>query len=313
MTAAECGTMLPAGQGPATETDGLWITKGMARVPPDPEEDELTYGAYLRVGELLALQRPRSRPPHPEELHFIVVHQALELWMKLLLHDLERIIALLDGDAFARALALLGRANQIMASGLDQMRSLHTLPPWDLQRFRSYLGTASGSQSQQFRELELLSGLREAAYLKALEVEHGGTLPASLARRLGQRSLQAAHADAGGRLGLDRVERWADFYQDPGDRVDFYLVCEALVDYDERWGRWRHEHVALVERTLGDHARGTGGMALTYLRRTTRYRFFPLLWALRDELVVRGGGELVGRPEDRLDGGPDDRSGGEVR
>jgi tryptophan 2,3-dioxygenase len=278
-------------------------------VLPGQEGEELTYGSYLRVDELLALQRPRSRPPHPEELHFIIVHQALELWMKLLLHDLERIIALLDADRFTRALALLGRANQVMANGLDQMRSLHTLPPWDLQQFRSYLGTASGSQSQQFRELELLSGLRDPAYLKALEVEHGGSLPAPLAARLEQRSLAEAHADAGGRLGLDRVARWADLYQDPGEHVDFYLVCEALVDYDERWARWRHEHVALVERALGDHARGTGGMALSYLRRTTRYRFFPLLWALRDELVVRGGGELVGRP----DGRPDDRSGGEVR
>ena len=83
---------------------------------------------------------------------------------------------------------------------------------------------------------------------------------------------------------------------DPGRRSDFYLVCEALVDYDERWARWRQEHVALVQRTLGDHARGTGGMAIAYLQRTTRYRFFPALWALRDELVVRGGGQLVGKP-----------------
>ncbi|HZA80001.1 MAG TPA: tryptophan 2,3-dioxygenase family protein, partial [Actinomycetes bacterium] len=89
---------------------------------------------------------------------------------------------------------------------------------------------------------------------------------------------------------------WADFYMDPGPRTDFYLVCEALVDYDERFTRWRQEHVALVQRTLGDHARGTGGMAIAYLQRTTRYRFFPVLWALRDELVVRGGGQLVGRP-----------------
>ena len=74
-------------------------------------------------------------------------------------------------------------------------------------------------------------------------------------------------------------------------------MCEALVDYDTTWTRWRQEHIALVERTLGLHARGTGGMALHYLEHTVRYRFFPGLWALRDELVVRGGGELIGRPE----------------
>jgi tryptophan 2,3-dioxygenase len=260
------------------------------------DTDELTYGGYLRVPELLALQRPRSRPPHPEELHFIVVHQALELWMKLLLHDLGRIVELLDADGFARALALLGRVNHTLDHALDQMRSLHTLPPWDLQQFRSYLGTASGSQSVQFRELELRSGLREPAYLKALEIEYGGALPEPLATRLAERSLADAHADAAARLGITDLTTWADFYVDPGPRTDFYLVCEALVDYDERWLRWRQEHVALVQRTLGDHARGTGGMAIAYLQRTTRYRFFPVLWACRDELVVRGGGQLVGRP-----------------
>jgi len=258
------------------------------------QEEELTYGRYLRLDELLALQQPRSDPPHSEELHFIVVHQAIELWMKLALHDLERVIGFLDAGAWPRALALLNRVNANIATGIDQMRSLQTLPPWDLQQFRSYLGTASGSQSVQFRELELLSGLRDPAYLKALDIEHGGAgLPGRLTRRLGQRSLAEAHAGAAVRLG---IADWAGFYADPGQRTDFYLVCEALVDYDARWARWRQEHVALVERTLGTHARGTGGMAVTYLQRSLRYRFFPALWALRDELVVRGGGQLVGRP-----------------
>jgi tryptophan 2,3-dioxygenase len=261
------------------------------------DTDELTYGSYLRVPELLALQQPRSQPPHPEELHFIVVHQALELWMKLLQHDLGRIVALVDADDFGRALHLLGRVNHTLEHALDQTRSLHSLPPWDLQQFRSYLGTASGSQSVQFRELELRSGLRDPAYLKALEIEAGGGLPEPLARRRGERALAEAREGAGARLGITDVGSWADFYMDPGPRTDFYLVCEALVDYDERWIRWRQEHVALVQRTLGDHARGTGGMAIAYLQRTTRYRFFPVLWALRDELVVRGGGQLVGRPE----------------
>src|ERR687890_565295 len=89
--------------------------------------DELTYGSYLRVPELLALQQPRSQPAHPEELHFIVVHQALELWMKLLQHDLGRIVAFLDADEFARTLALLGRVNHTVGHALEQMRSLHTL------------------------------------------------------------------------------------------------------------------------------------------------------------------------------------------
>jgi tryptophan 2,3-dioxygenase len=265
------------------------------------DTDELTYGSYLRVPALLSLQQPRSRPPHPEELHFIVVHQALELWLKLLLHDLGRIVEFLDADDFPRTQALLGRVNHTLSHALEQMRSLHTLAAWDLHQFRSYLGTASGSQSVQFRELELRSGLRDPAYLKALEIEYGGELPEPLAARLAERSLAEAHAGAAARLGVHDTASWADFYIDPGPRADFYLVCEALVDYDERFTRWRQEHVALVQRTLGDHARGTGGMAIAYLQRTTRYRFFPALWALRDELVVRGGGQLVGRPRPEPD------------
>ena len=215
--------------------------------------------------------------------------------MKLLLHDLGRIVALLDADAFGRAQALLGRVNRTLEHALDQMRSLHTLPPGTCTSSAATWGRP-GSQSVQFRELELRSGLREPAYLKALEIEHAGALPEPLAAGLAERSLADAHADAAARLGITDLRTWADFYVDPGPRTDFYLVCEALVDYDERWIRWRQEHVALVQRTLGDHARGTGGMAIAYLQRTTRYRFFPVLWALRDELVVRGGGELVGRP-----------------
>lgn len=266
-----------------------------ARTAPDdrPEaEPELTYATYLRIDDLLSLQRLRSNPPHPEELHFIVVHQALELWFKLLLCDLERVIAAMDDDAWTGAVVLLRRVNDVMETGLDQMRSLHAMPPWSLQQFRSYLGTASGLQSVQFREMELLSGLRDATYLRSLEAFSGGQLAPRLVRRRDARSVADALADAGARL---QITDWAAFYAEPGDLGAFFLLCEALVDYDERWLRWRHEHVALVERTLGARTRGTAGTAIAYLERTTRYRFFPVLWELRNDLSVLGGGTLVGR------------------
>jgi len=253
-------------------------------------EDDLTYLTYLHVPELLALQHHRSDPPHPEELHFIIVHQSLELWFKLLLHDLERIIGALDADDWSGVLVLLRRVNDVMAFGLDQMRSLHDMPPWSLQEFRSYLGTASGIQSVQFRELEVLSGVRDEQYLKGLEVLSDDGIPPAVTKRLGQRSLAEAHAHAAARLG---ITDWAGFYADPGPNGVFYVVCESLVDYDERWIRWRNEHVTLVERTLGPRTRGTAGTAISYLQRTTRYRYFPQLWELRNDLSVRGGGELV--------------------
>lgn len=254
------------------------------------DDEPLTYATYLRIPELLRLQRLRSTPPHPEELHFIVVHQALELWFKLLLHDLERVLAHLDQDDWPSALILLRRVNDVMVTGLDQMRSLQDMPPWSLQQFRSYLGTASGLQSIQFRELELLSGLREPGYLKALETFSGGTLPQVLVERRDGRSLADALTDAAARLG---ITDWADFYTNPREQGVFYVLCEALVDYDERWVRWRQEHINLVERSLGARIRGTAGTAIRYLERTARYRFFPQLWDLRNDLSVRGGGELV--------------------
>lgn len=252
--------------------------------------EELTYRSYLKLDDLLSLQLPRSDPPHPEELHFIVVHQALELWFKLLLHDLERTIRAIDGDDWPGALVLLRRINDVMSSGLDQMRSLQDMPPWSFHEFRTYLGTASGLQSMQFRELELLSGLRDEAHLKALETFSGGELPPRLRDRLAQRSLAEAHRDAAARLGIDD---WASFYQDPGEHGTFYVLCESLVDYEERWLRWRNEHVTLVERSIGRRARGTAGTAISYLKRTVDFRYFPELWDLRNELSARGGGELI--------------------
>jgi tryptophan 2,3-dioxygenase len=170
------------------------------------------------------------------------------------------------------------------------MRSLNAMPPWSLQQFRSYLGTASGLQSVQFRELELLSGLRDPSYLKALETFTGGALPPVLTARLTQRSLAEAFAVAAERVG---ITDWADFYTDAGEHGVFWVLCEALVDYDERWVRWRNEHILLVERSLGARTRGTAGTAIRYLERTRHYRYFPQLWEVRNTLSVRGGGELV--------------------
>ncbi|MGI8574784.1 MAG: tryptophan 2,3-dioxygenase family protein [Egibacteraceae bacterium] len=252
--------------------------------------ETLTYAGYLGLDELLSLQRPRSEPEHPEELHFIVVHQALELWFKLLLHDLGRVVATIDADDWTGALVLLRRVNAVMETGLDQMRSLHDMPPSSFHEFRSYLGEASGLQSVQFRELEVLSGLRDPIYLATLRAFGDGQLPAPITRRLEQRSLAEAHAEAAERVG---IRDWAGFYADPSDGA-FYLLCETLVDYDERWIRWRQEHITLVERSLGARTRGTAGTAITYLERTVRYRFFPHMWELRHDLSVRGGGELVG-------------------
>jgi len=246
------------------------------------EGDELTYQSYLRVADLLTLQTLRSDPPHPEELHFIVVHQAMELWFKLLLADLERTIGALDAEDWNLVLLLLHRHRDVMGHLTVQLRGLEDMAPASFHEFRSYLGTASGLQSVQFRELELLSGLRDPGYLQGLEATYGGRLLVELAGRLRQRRLADAHRDAAGRLG---VTDWGAFYGGDGARSPLYPVTEALVDYDAAWIRWRQDHVLVVQRAIGARARGTGGTALGYLRRTERFRFFPHQWEARDAVA----------------------------
>jgi tryptophan 2,3-dioxygenase len=256
-----------------------------------PEDAGVTYQSYLRLPELLELQHPLSEPGDPEELHFIVAHQATELWFKLVLHHLERVVCALDAADAMGAVLLMRRINHALSICVEHMRSLQDMPPSSFQRFRGGLGAASGLHSVQFRELELLSGLRTPEHLAFLERLAGGSLPASLAARLRQRSLPEAHRDAARELGIGE---WAGFYAQPGEHAGFYVLCELLVDYDVWWTRWRQEHVVAVERMIGARTRGTAGTsAVSLLERTAGHRYFPYLWEARDALFLRGGGESI--------------------
>jgi tryptophan 2,3-dioxygenase len=133
---------------------------------------ELTYGSYLALDELLSLQRPRSAPEHPDELLFIVVHQASELWFKEILHELDGLIGALERREAEFALFRMGRLNALMRIVSAQLAALETLPPQHFAEFRRHLGTSSGSQSVQFRAIEAASGLREPHFMAMLE-EHG--------------------------------------------------------------------------------------------------------------------------------------------
>ncbi|MFH0245759.1 tryptophan 2,3-dioxygenase family protein [Streptomyces sp. HK10] len=246
----------------------------------------LTYDDYLGLTTLLGLQRPLST--HPDELHFIVVHQSTELWFKLLAHDLRRIVGLLDADRLPEACTVMRRVNGAMTALLAQMRSLRDLPPHSFHAFRGLLGGASGFQSGQFRELEVCSGLRDEGYLRDLRAVCGGALPGAVVRSLGQRSVAEAHRDAARRAGLGD---WSALYTEERAATTLYVLSEQLMDYDELWLRWRTEHVALVRRVIGGSTRGTGGTAIDYLERTLRHRFFPYLWESRDTLAAAPAGE----------------------
>lgn len=254
-------------------------------------DDEVTYLSYLKVPELLELQRPMSDPVHPDELQFIVVHQASELWFKLMLQDLDRVILALEADDFFTVCRVMRRVNNVVDLVVGGIRALDDLPPWSLHEFRGFLGTASGLQSVQFRELELLAGLRDGGHRKILErVSDDEELSAVLRRRLDQTSVAEAHQAAARRAG---IESWEDVYVHAEQHADLYFATEALMDFDRGFVRWRRAHVGMIEGILGPQTRGTAGMALSYLIRTVDYRFFPYLWDVRHDLAVRGGGELV--------------------
>lgn len=237
--------------------------------------NELNYGSYLALDELLSLQHPRSTPEHPDELLFIVVHQASELWFKAILHDLDGLIASLESREAGQALWHLQRINGLVRIVSAQLSSLETLPPQHFAQFRQYLGTSSGSQSVQFRAIEAASGLRDPHFMHALEER--GDVPELVRRALARPTLQ----DLFLRLVEANGTTLEDLYLGPGPTTLFF-VAEALLEYEQHFAQWRFTHVQLVERILGPQTGGTGGtLGSRYLMRTIDQRFFPRLWAVR--------------------------------
>jgi tryptophan 2,3-dioxygenase len=239
--------------------------------------DEVTYPSYLALDELLALQRPRSSPEHPDELLFIIVHQASELWFKLIIHELEALISLLQGNDTLGALTSVRRVNALVHIVTAQLSALETLPPQRFAQFRGYLGTSSGSQSVQFRTIEAMSGMRDEHFLRVLK-QHGEIAP-TLQTALSRPTLQdlfdkllAAHS-----VTLEQV------YAEPNQRP-LQMLAEGLLEYEQGFAMWRFLHVQLVERIIGPATSGTGGtLGSRYLQKTVSQRFFPKLWEVRSK------------------------------
>ena len=237
--------------------------------------DEVTYGSYLALDELLRLQRARSQPEHPDELLFIVVHQSSELWFKVLLRDLETLAQALERAEGGLALWQLQRINGLMRIVSAQLSSLALLPPQHFAEFRANLGTSSGSQSIQFRAVEAASGLREPWFLELLR-EQGGVSPA-IQRWLDRPTLQDMFLRFLEKSGTSLEQ----LYLGPGPSLPFF-IAEELLEYEMEFGQWRFKHAQLVERMLGPGTTGTGGSAgASMLHRTTSIRFFPKLAEVR--------------------------------
>ena len=237
--------------------------------------DEVTYPSYLSLDELLSLQRPRTRPEHPDELLFIVVHQSSELWFKVILHDLDTLANALERGEAGLALWQLQRVNGLMRIVSAQLSSLALLPPQHFAAFRTNLGTSSGAQSVQFRAIVAASGLRDDWFIKL--VRDQGPVAPGIQRWLDRPPLQEIFLEFLRKDGISLE----DLYLGPGPRLHFF-IAEALLEYEMEFGQWRFQHAQLVERMLGPGTTGTGGSAgAAFLHRTVDIRFFPKLAEIR--------------------------------
>ncbi len=288
------------------QTESVVETKTTnAGTPIVPQGEQLTYSSYLKVPELLKLQHSQSSPQHHDELLFIIVHQTYELWFKELLHDLDAVVRNLRAagtnpnsrDGVYEAARLLRRCTEITRVLVEQFTILETMLPTHFMAFRGKLEPASGFQSEQFRELEFLCGLKDEKMLRY----HRPTPEAHalLERRLREPSLHDvffAALKAIGKLHVDdsatererfdaRARAVLSLYQDERSHRDWIDVCERLTEFDELVVSWRLRHIQLVERVIGVRM-GTGGSAgSSYLKLTLDKKFFPELWEARTLLT----------------------------
>jgi tryptophan 2,3-dioxygenase len=271
-------------------------------------DDQIRYGSYLCIPQLLELQRPLTK--EHDEMQFIVVHQAYELWFRLILHELDGVMALLepknpkgraDDDALGEARRLLDRVAKIQDVLLQHLPVVETMRPADFLRFRDVLKPASGFQSVQFREIEFLAGLKDQALFERCDADPKSM--ASLKARLDGPTLRERFAAAARSRGFDvqvaaegaveyqlSVRELCRLYQTPTPDAVLCALAEAFCDFDERLIVWRSRHISMVERVIGGKigtgyaATGAGYEGVRYLATTLRKRAFPELWDVRTQL-----------------------------
>jgi tryptophan 2,3-dioxygenase len=274
---------------------GEW---GGAEIQFGEQGARLTYGSYLRLGQLLDAQHLESQvdggSPAHDELLFITIHQVYELWFQQLLHEATAARdAMLSGgtdqDRLWWAQHLLQRMHVIERVLVHQVDVLETMTPQDFLQFRQALAPASGFQSVQFRELEFLSGAKDPSFVERFK----GLTDAErqrLHRRLGEPTLWDAFLHVLESRGLpvgDDEQVTASVRRAAHDRStygDVWALAEALLQHDELAAAWRARHVVMVERMIGTRT-GTGGSSgAGYLRSRLDLRYYPLLWELRSVL-----------------------------
>ncbi|HEU4409215.1 MAG TPA: tryptophan 2,3-dioxygenase family protein [Polyangiaceae bacterium] len=262
---------------------------------------DMAYADYLELDRLLSSQTLRSSPPHHDELLFIIQHQTSELWMKLLIHELDAARAFVRADRLEPSFKIFARVGHIQRTLFEQWSVLETLTPNEYVEFRGALGRSSGFQSHQYRTVEFLLGNKDPNAL--LPFRHQPEVHGRLEALLREPSIYDEFLRHLARRGLpvpaDRVERdfsepyersegvvavFRTIYENTAQWWDGYEMAEKLVDVEERFLLWRYRHMKTVERIIG-HKRGTGGSSgVSFLRRALELTLFPELWDVRTEL-----------------------------
>jgi tryptophan 2,3-dioxygenase len=259
----------------------------------------MSYADYLGLDQILSAQHPLS--PNHNEMLFIIQHQTSELWIKLMLHELQAVRTHIRAGDLPPAFKMLARVARIMDQLVHAWDVLATMTPPEYSAIRPYLASSSGFQSFQYRELEFILGNKNAAMLAVHQAspEHHALLERELhapsiydeAVRLLDRS---GLAIAPGRLDADPacptvhddsvMAAWLEVYRDPEHHWALYELAEKLVDLETAFRFWRFRHVSTVERIIGSRP-GTGGTAgVSYLRKMLDVVLFPELFALRTAL-----------------------------
>jgi tryptophan 2,3-dioxygenase len=260
---------------------------------------EMSYGDYLQLDTILGAQHPRS-PDHNEML-FIIQHQTSELWIKLMLQELRAAREQIRSDELPAAFKMLARVSRIMEQLVHAWDVLATMTPTEYSALRPYLGSSSGFQSYQYRELEFILGNKKEVMLKPHEHRpelHARVLQALEAPSLYDEAIRlltrkgfaidAADAERDWRRPRpfsDSLTRaWLEIYRRPEDNWDLYQLAEEFIDLEDAFRQWRFRHVTTVERIIGFKP-GTGGTAgVAYLRKMLDVVLFPELWKVRTDL-----------------------------
>ena len=270
------------------------------------ENPPLSYNKYLRVQDLINLQDCLSSPAHHDELLFITVHQAYELWFKQILHEIDAAIVLMEDDRVPAATRAVRRVVEIEKLLVNQIHILEGMSPISFLAFRDELNPASGFQSMQFREIEFSSGLKDKNIVREFSSDEfaSARLEARLARPsladcfyrvLQRRGLNAplTSADANSTQAKktyeERTRAVLEILTHFEQRYEEFQLAEALLEHDEYFSLWRSHHIKMVERMVGAK-RGTGGSeGIGYLKTTLDKKFFPELWEARTHLDIKHG------------------------